>query len=150
MLFQHPNNLPNTWFCLWCEHLHSPSIGASMALQTLKLTLSNCSAFCNCVLKSTNHTVLHSYGHSCIATLWLLTALDNIAQLKLWFQDVCQKRSKHPLLTAACNQRWGLESMMIIFSDTKNNRDISCLLQFQFLCFPPYQTFHKMFPPMKI
>lgn len=80
----------NGVFCTLAVQIHlfafdvntqfSASIKASMALQTTRLTLSDCSAFCYGVLQSTNHSFLHSYGHSCIATLWLLTALYSIAQ----------------------------------------------------------------------
>lgn len=128
------------------------SMDASMALQTLELTLSNCSAFFNRVHKSTSHTVLHSYGHSCIATWCLLTALYNIAQLKLFFRFFFRtfarsvSRILYLLLPATSDQDLK-KSMKIIFffffffGDTKNNR--YCLLKFQFSCFPPYRAFHR-------
>lgn len=100
---------------------------------------------------SLNPPITLSYIPTVIHVLQLcdFSQLCTILHNSNFFQDVCQKCSKHPLLTVACNQRWGLKSIVIIFSDTKNNKDISCLLKFQFLCFPPYQTFHKMQPPMK-
>lgn len=49
-------------------------------------------------------TVIH------VLQLYDFSQLCTILHKSNFFQDVCQKCSKHPLLTVACNQRWGLKA----------------------------------------